>query len=528
MAKFSWLDKVLYEIENRIASNPSTPFMLLSYAFCCMVIVFAILWYVCSTDEAAEDYGLFGTGSWKDAFFMSAQLLLSAGYDDSIPDINGLRVLYFFVIFFGLVIFSVLVGFITDKVNHFMSSLEGGKTKVVEENHTLILGWNEATLRVVVQTSLLRRQYQILNEDKFFYYVRNEYTQTTVTAIVNLLKPYFQALGLFEIPSTPIAANDIVIMTNTKTKEEMHDALAMTMAERGINPARTKIGQNIICRVGDPTNVNDLFRVGAHKAAAILVMLTDQDNEEEDYSDGRIKNGATLRCTLAIRHVIFSPPKFSASEEINPDLRVLLQMTSPCSYVDAACFKGANKNDVIMPMDLSVFLNSLMFSCASQPGLAKVILSILDFEGSSIRRRKSQNLRSGPKNELGCCIGKTFGEMRKQFVTAIFIGIIRPDGITDKEKIRKAGLGLCPDVNTVIRKDDLLIFIGPKSNPVCSPTMVDQMNEYRDTATKYIEQYKPSGVAEVKDLKNVIICGWRPVWEESPERLHKRIMEICR
>ena len=340
MAKFSWLDKVLYEIENRIASNPSTPFMLLSYAFCCMVIVFAILWYVCSTDEAAEDYGLFGTGSWKDAFFMSAQLLLSAGYDDSIPDINGLRVLYFFVIFFGLVIFSVLVGFITDKVNHFMSSLEGGKTKVVEENHTLILGWNEATLRVVVQTSLLRRQYQILNEDKFFYYVRNEYTQTTVTAIVNLLKPYFQALGLFEIPSTPIAANDIVIMTNTKTKEEMHDALAMTMAERGINPARTKIGQNIICRVGDPTNVNDLFRVGAHKAAAILVMLTDQDNEEEDYSDGRIKNGATLRCTLAIRHVIFSPPKFSASDEINPDLRVLLQMTSPCAYVDAGKFRG--------------------------------------------------------------------------------------------------------------------------------------------------------------------------------------------
>jgi len=34
------------------------------------------------------------------------------------------------------------------------------------------------------------------------------------------------------------------------------------MSERGIDPDRTRIGQNVICRVGDPTNTNDLIRVG--------------------------------------------------------------------------------------------------------------------------------------------------------------------------------------------------------------------------------------------------------------------------
>ena len=44
---------------------------------------------------------------------------------------------------------------------------------------------------------------------------------------------------------------------------------------------RTQIGQNIIVRVGDPMRINDLMRVGAHRAAAILVMMSDNDAAEE-------------------------------------------------------------------------------------------------------------------------------------------------------------------------------------------------------------------------------------------------------
>ena len=105
----------------------------------------------------------------------------------------------------------------------------------------------------------------------------------------------------------------------------MHVRLEQTLAERGINPARTKLGKNIICRVGDPTNVNDLIRVGAYRASAILVMMTVKDTEEEDESDGKIFNGATLRTCLALRNVLFTN-KYSEAHDINPDLRIVMQM----------------------------------------------------------------------------------------------------------------------------------------------------------------------------------------------------------
>ena len=98
--------------------------------------------------------------------------------------------------------------------------------------------------------------------------------------------------------------------------------------------------------------------------------MNDEDLEEEEASDGRILNGATLRVALALRNTVLSNtnPK---SGTINPDLRVVLQMSEPSNFVDAVCFTGAKGNEVILPMDLNVFLNTLLFKSASQPGLAR-------------------------------------------------------------------------------------------------------------------------------------------------------------
>jgi hypothetical protein len=510
-------DLVSYALENRISADARTPFIILAILSSICLIVFGLLWFRLS-NESDED--VYGQESPADGIFMALQLIISAGFDDSIPDEAGLRWVFFLLIFFGLVVFAVLVGFVTDSVSQFMNSLAVGRTKVAESSHTLILGWNEATLRCIVQISFLRRQYQILNEVNSYY----------ILYYFPMLRPLADFLGLLERPSTSLANNDIVIMTDTISKEEMHILLEHTLSERGISPNRTKLGQNIICRIGDPTNVNDLIRVGAHRAAAILVMMTEQDQEEEDESDGKIFNGATLRCALALRHVLFTNP-YSPTVDVHPDLRIVLQMTSPSAYVDAACFEHPDGRDVIIPMDLSVFLNSLMFSCAAQPGLSQIILSILDFEGSAIRRRKAKNLRSGPEDEYGYCVGKTFGEMRREFSTAVFIGIIRPGMARDE--IASAGFGLCPDPQTVIEEEDMLIFIGPKSSPVHSHDMVETFRGYVETA-KQVIAHNPQ-IAKNRDdhegdhgkvKSNILICGWRSVWEENPKRLHKRLLEI--
>jgi hypothetical protein len=516
MSDLSYADMMGYTLENRISSNKSYPFEMLATYTSGMLVLFGIIWYQLSSGVDDEVYGQEG---YADSIFMALQLVISAGFDDSIPA-GGLRFFFFLMIFFGLVVFAVLVGFITDAVSQFMESLAIGRTKVAENGHTLILGWNEATLRCVVQISFLRRQYQMLNESKYFgllYYAP-------------ALRPLLFNMGLLERPSTSLAVSDIVIMTDTISKDEMHHRLTLTLAERGINPKRTKLGQNIICRIGDPTNVNDLIRVSTHRAAAILVMMTEQDETEEDESDGMIQNGATLRTCLALRHVLFTNP-YSKGGDVHPDLRVILQMTSPSDYVDAACFEHPDGRDIIIPMDLSKFLNSLMFTCAAQPGLSKIILSLLDFEGSAIRRRKAKNLRSGKENEYGDCVGKTFGSMRRQFTTAIFIGILRPS--MPKHEIQARGFGLCPDPETIIEEEDLLIFIGPKSNPVHNYSMLDTFAAYTDTAEQlkaahpHIEENRlKNGATNSKLLQNLLVCGWRIVWQDHPERLHARLLEV--
>ena len=520
----STLSYLGYMLENRIASNPSFPFLAILIMFLIFFICFGIIWYAVGKDvNGLED--LYGTQNLADSFFLVLQMLSTGQYADGIPTKHGYRYLYFAMIFIGpTLIFAILIGFINDGVNAFMDKLKDGKTHVYERNHTLILGWNEATARVIVQSSFLRRQYQELNERKWW-----------ILAWFPLLRVPFAWLKLLERPSTSIAANNIVVMCEDKTKEEMHKMIQNTLDERGIKSKRTKIGQNIICRVGDPTNVNDLLRVGADKAAAIIVQVTQNDLEEEIASEGRIQNGATIRVALAVRNTVLT--HLGPFGGTNPDLRIVLQMSKPSDFIEAACFSNSTGNEVMIPMDISVFLNTLMFKSASQPGLAKVLLQLFDFEGFSIRRRKARNLRGGPKNEYGYCCGLgsgndagiklTFEEVQKDYDIAIFIGLVRPT-VTDKDQIKRMGLGICPDPTIVIEPDDLLIFIGPKSNPNINLDMNSIVSDYKAEAERLFPPIAQARTAPPRRVKGTLICGWREVWNKNPTRLFDRIMQITK
>ena len=382
-SKVSRLDRLGYKLENRIAANPNYPFKLVVVFTSVILVLVGCLYHWLAASPEVADLDVFGSNSWADGIYIALSLVIAAGVDDSIPDKMGLRFVFVFCIIFGLVIFAVVVGFITSAIDGFLVTIAEGHTKVAENQHTLILGWNEATLRAVVQICFLRRQYQLTNERRFLHLL--------------WLFPWIKRFKwLMETPTTSCAVANMVIMSNQLTKAEMHEQLAQILAERGINPRRTKIGRDIVCRVGDPTNVNDLIRVGAHKASAILVMMSKMDQVEEKESEGTIHNGATLRVVLALRHVLFTNSYTAAKGNgLNPDLRIVLQMSNPSEYVDAACFTHDNGNPAVIPVDLTKFSNALMFNCAAQPGLSAILLDLLDFEGPAIRRRIARNLRSG-------------------------------------------------------------------------------------------------------------------------------------
>ena len=98
--------------------------------------------------------------SFTDALWLTFQVIASAGFTNEHKNAGERTIM----LFSGLVVFAILVGFITEVITEFMADLNAGETKVAESGHTLILGWNESTARVVCQMAFLRRAYRMQNE----------------------------------------------------------------------------------------------------------------------------------------------------------------------------------------------------------------------------------------------------------------------------------------------------------------------------------------------------------------------------
>ena len=206
---------------------------------------------------------------------------------------------------------AILIGFVSDTVTSVIGRIEEGQTKVIhggacrpssiskltptrlshpanqvcEVGHTLILGWNESTVRIVCQIAFLRRAWRVQNE-----------------TIWRRLFPWTRVP-----PSSPVAKFPVVILANNIGKMEMDAQLGAAMAARGISPKRTKIGWDVVTRQGNPADVHDLIRVNAHKATSIITMVTVADEEEYTQSEKMVHNGATIRTVLALRHVRRGP-----------------------------------------------------------------------------------------------------------------------------------------------------------------------------------------------------------------------------
>jgi hypothetical protein len=505
--------------ENKTSADRKFVFKALMAYFILIVILFTIMWYCITTFQqdvsAIEAAGgeIVGTSNFSESIFAVFQLLMAYSLS-VVPDYNGIPFMFIWINLSGMLLLAIIVAFLTDAVTDASRNLLAGRSKVFDTNHTVILGYNEATLRTIVQICFIRRMYQLANEEKFgrvLYYIPWLYTM-------------LGWLGLLTTPSTSLAVNNIVLMTNSVAKEDMHREIQQAFVERGIDPWRSRLGTNIICRTGNPSNCNDLLRICAHKAAAFLIMMNADDDETEE-TDGYVQNGVTLRVLLALRYVLLSNA-FSQDHIIHPELRIIIQMTSPSVYINAASFLSPKGEEIVHPLDLTLFANTLMFGCVAHRGLARTFLSLLNLEGTCIRRRRAKVLVSGPEQVPGDCIGKTFTELSREFVDAVLIGLVRPSSNTPSDLLN-LNLGLCPDPEHVIEEDDMLIFVSSTISPHTSPESVELSLQSEAKAREDIKiNMLDNETREVLTRRNVAVIGWRTIWETEAPRFKHRIDEI--
>ena len=210
------------------------------------------------------------------------------------------------------------------------------------------------------------------------------------------------------------------------------------------------------------------------------------------------ERGSSLRTLLALRHVLFT----SANE--SPTRNVVVHLARPSVQIEAASFRDARGRPLVAALDMSLFLNSLLFACAAQHGLSRVLMHLLDADGEAFQRRRAALFCGG-------VAGATVAEASRRLDGGAIIG-----GHRD--------VRVCPHPEDVIAPDDLVLFVAATSTPRAARRPPRELEAHETRAKDVFSEFAPQD--EPPRVRQVLICGWRRVWADDAPRLQARIAQL--
>ena len=189
----------------------------------------------------------------------------------------------------------------------YFADIASGRRTVCEHGHTLILGWSEATPRLVCQIAHVRADHAAR--------ARRELCSPAAW-----LRGDARARGV----RRPVATGAVVVLADAPSKPEMDAALTHAFSEHRVDTRATRPGVGVLTCAGDPTSMHELVRVGATRAAAVLLSLRSLDDAQADASDGAVQHGATVGALLALRHVLLT----GCCARLAPGLRIVVEVSA--------------------------------------------------------------------------------------------------------------------------------------------------------------------------------------------------------
>lgn len=147
--------------------------------------------------------------------------------------------------FTGLILLSMLIGFITTALVQKMDDLRKGRSTVIEDEHSLILGWNAQRVVEIIRELVMANE----SED-----------------------------------------NPAVVILADKDKEEMDDFLALALPDT----ANTRV----VTRSGSTSSIINLQVVGANTCRSAIVLAS--ASEEADENEKATSDAQTIKTILAL------------------------------------------------------------------------------------------------------------------------------------------------------------------------------------------------------------------------------------
>jgi ion channel POLLUX/CASTOR len=315
----------------------------------------------------------------------------------------GFRLLMILPTFAGLMFVATLLGLVSTYIQNMLTNLRKGRSYVLEKNHIVILGWSNKVFSIIDEL-------MIANENQ---------------------------------------KHARIVVLAQKDKIEMEDEIAARIEKRG----RTKV----ICRTGDPIDLDDLDIVNPHQAKSIIIV-----SKDDHKSDAEI-----IKCILAITN----HPNIDKSKLYN-----IVAEIQTNNNKEIANIIGGDHLTLVISNEI---IARIAVQTCLQSGLTVVYNRLLDFSGVDIYFQ-----------DIEAFYERTFKEVMFAYEDITAIGIQRINGI----------VLLNPKATTKIRKGDKIIFIAEDDNKLPEP--VFNAPSMRDDLV----------VNEIKTLPNrpkkILVLGW--------------------
>lgn len=412
----TWRDRLRYRFENTLSRGAIAIIAWLALISTLVVVTAALALVVLGVGQDPADpstrYG-FIEGAWQGLMHS-----LDAG---NLAGDSGwlLRVLMLVVTIAGIFLVSILIGTITSGLESRLTELRKGRSRVIERDHTLILGWSS-------------KVHSIIGE--------------LIIANANQKRPC------------------IVILAD-RDKVEMEDDIKAKFASTG--------NTRIICRSGDPLDLDDLAVVDPHGARSIIVLAPEEDNPDIH----------VIKSVLAITN---NPERKAEPYHIVGEIR-------DEKNLEAAALVGNGEAIYVQGEDLIARVTA---QTCRQSGLSVVYTELLDFDGAEIYFKEEPGL-----------VGKTYREALGAYEESALIGLMRANGEALVNPPMDTVLAAGDQVIAISEDDDTIVLtnaarakpnravIVPKPERTAMPEriLVLGWNEKATATVRELDQYVAAG-----------------------------------
>lgn len=272
MQKPTFREKTRYYFENTMSSGPAGVIKWLAIVSLVIVLLLGLvilIFGIKESGDAEHPLGFF-EGAWQ-----SLMATLDSGTMGGDPaDAWPFRIVRFIATLVGIFVISILIGSISSGIDEKIDELKKGKSKVLESNHTLILGWSEKVFSIITEIIeansnqknpsivILADRDKVEMDDE----IREKIEDFKNTKVICRSGSPLESSAIAVV--NPNEARSIIVLASEEANADTYVIKSVLALTNGKN--RKKKPYHIVAEIKDPKNMEAAELVGNNETVFVL------------------------------------------------------------------------------------------------------------------------------------------------------------------------------------------------------------------------------------------------------------------